>query len=112
MTRRHVAILMAMALVLSLQFIVPMLQFPSPGANRWGWQMYSRENPRPDIVAHLSDGTTSQIQFSDHVYSVRAEMRLTDPVLRQLCERVPDAISFELLTPSTGELESMFPCDP
>ncbi len=111
MSRRYLAILITIAAVLTLQFIVPVIQYPLDGANRWGWQMYSRENPRQDIVALLPDGERVEVEFSDHVFGVRAEMRLTAPVLEQLCDRVIDAESLELYSPSSGELESVFPCN-
>jgi hypothetical protein len=111
MSHRHIVIMITIAIVLTLQFIVPVIQYPLDGANRWGWQMYSRENPRPGIVAVLEDGDRQDIRFGDHVYSVRAELRLSEPVLLQLCERVPEAAGFELISRSTGELKAEFPCD-
>lgn len=111
MSYRHIIILITIAFVLTLQFIVPVLQFQLDGANRWGWQMYSRENQRPDIVAVLDSGDRQEIDFREHVHSERSELRLTDSALLQLCERVPDARSFELSSPSTGDLEAEFSCN-
>lgn len=104
MSRRHHLILLTILGVLLLQFAVPSALLPHSGANRWGWQMYSRQNDRPDIVAILENGDREPVKISDHLARYRSELRLDARALDRLCLRIPDVDSFELTWESSGEV--------
>lgn len=110
MTRRHQLILLTILGVLALQFVVPAALLSESGANRWAWQMYSRQTDRPDIVAILEDGDREPVKISDHLAGFRSELRLDARTLDRLCSRIPGVESFELTRESSGE-EAVHQCN-
>jgi hypothetical protein len=104
MTNQHRLALTILTIVLVIQFVVPAALLFASGPNRWGWQMYSRESQRPEIVAVFPSGEREQVEFGDHVFHMRAELRVDSGVLRQLCERIPGVEQFELTNEATNEV--------
>lgn len=104
MTRRHLIILITVAIVLILQFGVPAIQYFAEGSNRWGWQMYSRENSRPEITAVSTNGNRRAVALSPHLMLSRTELRINDDVLRQLCGRLRETRTLELHYENSDEV--------
>jgi hypothetical protein len=103
MTRRHRLILMTILAVLTLQFGVPAVQYFSEGANRWGWQMYSREQSLPAVLVVSPEGERTSADLPDHLFLLRSELRIDERAARQLCERYPRAVAIEVVDRTTGE---------
>ena len=104
MTRRHILILLTIGIALTLQFLVPILQYPNDGANRWGWQMYSRENPNPDIYAIDNTGQRDEVDLANHLFHRRGEIRIDDHLLVQLCDRIDKVKALELVREADDEV--------
>jgi hypothetical protein len=103
MTRQHKLTLGLIAVVLAIQFVVPSIQYFSDGPNRFGWQMYSRENPRPDITAVNVAEERSSVDLNEFVIVLRGELRVTEQVLDELCTLVDGTRYFELEYPFSVE---------
>jgi hypothetical protein len=110
MAGRHRVALLIIGVVLTLQFVVPALFLPASGANRWSWQMYSRNSERPEIVALSVTGEQETITLSDHLYRLRSELRVDSDVLDQLCDRIAGVDHFELTYESTDDVV-VHPCN-
>ena len=77
---------------LSIQLTVPIIQLVwSPRPARFGWQMYSVVSapPRFDLIGR--DGTTSPLDISPYVTSMRGDVPLAQFLPAHLCARFPDA---------------------
>ncbi len=110
MTLRRKLVIGVIATVLSLQFVIPSVQYFSDGANRWGWQMYSRVSLQPEIIAVTADGDRREVDLSRYVFHMRSELRVDAEMLDQLCAMLPDANSFELIHHEDATETEMFQC--
>ncbi|GAA1082079.1 hypothetical protein [Nocardiopsis composta] len=96
--RRRTAVLIAA--VLAVQVAVPaavqLTAEERPG--RFGWQMYSGRTPAPEVEAVSTDGTVVPFRKSD-IGANRAEVRLDEALLTELCALEPEVAEFRVHRP-------------
>jgi hypothetical protein len=109
MSHRQLLTLLLIAVVVGVQFGIPSIQYFSDGANRWGWQMYSRANPNPMIVAVRADGRHVDVDVREHLSQLRSELRFREREFDLLCQRIPDVSYLRLHDPRSGEV-TVHPC--
>lgn len=112
MTRRHWITLITILVLLLVQLGIPTMQFFQDGVNRWGWQMYSRQQVRPEMTVVRKDGTRQGTSLSDYLVVFRSEIRITDDVLAQICDRLPDSAETIELRDEETDAVTVYPCDP
>jgi hypothetical protein len=110
LSRRHFLVLAVIAIALALQFAVPAMQLTREGPQRWGWQMYSRPAALGTHVAVTQSGSERPLRMSNHVFRFRAELLPSATLVRQLCEREPDAVAIRVRHRDSDRVDE-FSCD-
>lgn len=107
MSRWHSLVALAFLLFLGIQIVVPIVQLREERPAHFGWQMFSayRHIPRYWIV--LADGSTREIDITEHVGVRRLDADHHGHFPQYLRRRYPEAVAVRWQWPDSEEVEEL-----
>lgn len=80
------------AMFVLVQLAIPLSRLDDQSTYRFGWQMYSLARPAPQFIVSTS-AQTMDIELSDYMAQVRADVNVDALLPDHLCSVIPGAKS-------------------
>ena len=84
LVRDRVVAITSLVLFVVVQLVVPISRFTSDEAERFGWQMFSK-NVKAPVVQVEANGELQRIELEDYMARVRADIVPSQRCSRAIC---------------------------